>query len=243
MFEISTFPKEKSVGTPWKILKNHFFIDFFLEYPHKKSVFFFHPWHFFCPWHFRFWELSRPFLRVTGTFKEKFHGQSKIVTGIFSQKCHACFHGQIYENQKMSRVLFDIVTGICAAGAKKKESILQQCRVLLFFFFLLLLSRAFINVTPFFTKFVTGNFLCHGVNFQFLSRAFLDSKIVKGEILRHGHFFPKLSRGRKKVSRVKEKNTGKNIFKNWVFFRGSVSSSPQPVADFKNLSGCFWNRL
>ena len=146
--------------------------------------------------------------------------KSENVTGTF-RHCHR----HLRRRRKKKRVYIAAVQGVT---------------VLLF---LLLLSRAFINVTPFFTKFVTGNFLCHGVNFQFLSRAFLDSKIVKGEILRHGHFFPKLSRGRKKVSRVKEKNTGKHIFKNWVFFRGSVSSSPQPVADFKNLSGCFWNRL
>ena len=66
-----------------------------------------------------------------------------------------------------------------------------------------------------------------GENVQFLSRAiqivsrvFLGSKIVTGEILRHWRFFPKLARGGKKVSRMKEKNTGKNISKNVAFFSG-----------------------
>ena len=78
---------------------------------------------------------------------------------------------------------------------------------------------------PFLLNLSREIFCVMGVNFQFLSRAiqgvsraFLDSKIVTDEIFRHGHFFPTLSRGRKKVSRVKEKNTGKNIFKNCVFF-------------------------
>ena len=148
-------------------------------------------------------------MRFTGTFKEKFHVQSKILTGIFSQQCHARFHGQIYENQKMSRVLFDIVTDICAVGAKKRVYIAPvQVSTVLFFS---LMSRAFINVTPFFTEFVKGNFFCHGRKCAIF---------VTGKILRHGRFFPRLSWARKKVSRMKEKNTGKNICKNLGFFSG-----------------------
>ena len=123
------FSRKKVLVPPGKFWRLIFYIDFF-RVPPQKIILLFSPVFFFCPWHFRFWELSRPFCVY-------FHAQSKIVTDIFSQKCHARYHGQIYENQKMSRVLFVIVTGICAAGVKKRvySAAVQGVAVLLFFYF------------------------------------------------------------------------------------------------------------
>ena len=130
----------------------------------------------------------------------------------------------------MSRVLFDIVTDICAVGAKKKSlhctSTGQYCP-----FFFSLMSRAFINVTPFFTEFVKGIFFCHGRKCAIF---------VTGKILRHGRFFPRLSWARKKVSRMKEKNTGKNISKNLAFFSGISVQLPLARREFQKPIGRFF---
>ena len=91
-------------------------------------------------------------------------GNQKLSRAYFLKNVTLALKGEFMKIRKCHRYFSTLSPAFAPQAQKKKEFILQQCRVLLFFFFLLL-SRAFINVTPFFTKFVTGNFLCHGREF------------------------------------------------------------------------------